>query len=357
MSETDDKRDMIHWAILGTGTIATDMIQILQQVDGCKVVAVGSRSIESASKFATKWNIPNAYDSYEKACQDPQVDVVYVATPSLRHVQDCLLALSNGKHVLCEKSMAPNDTEAQKVLDFAKSKGLFFLHGVWSRFFPTMTKLRELLYTDKVIGDVCSAHASFCQNDGAGSCSAVLETGIYCAQFLQWVLTDPGSTNSTKISVRGASRQNHAINTNLDEHVSALLEFDDGTTTTKRMGTFECSLKHCSNRCAVVYGSKGIIEIMYPFWCPTTLRVTLMDGPGSQNWSNPPTLYEYPVPTDTIKPLDGKFNFINSEGLSYEVNEVNRCIRQGLLESPSFTSDMCLDIMRIITEIDTISKK
>ena len=358
MSDGNDDK-VINWGILGTGTIATDMIQILKQLPNTKVVAVGSRTIESATKFGSKWDIPNKYGSYEDTCKDPQVDVIYVATPSLRHVQDCLLALTNGKHVLCEKSMAPNFSEAKKVLDYAKSKNLFFLHGVWSRFFPTMTKLREVLYNDKLIGDVKSARASFCQNDGAGSCSALLETGIYCAQFLQWVLTDPNSGDSTKITVRGASRQNHHVNQNLDVHVSALLEFEDSTaSSSKRMGTFECSLGHCSDRSAVVYGTKGIITINFPFWCPTSFTVVLMEGRGSQKWSEPKE-YKFPLPTESIKPLNdnGKFNFVNSEGLSYEASEVNRCIRSNLIESPSFTSSMCLDIMKIITEIEEYTTK
>mmetsp|Transcript_68573 Transcript_68573/g.190948 ORF Transcript_68573/g.190948 Transcript_68573/m.190948 type:complete len:134 (+) Transcript_68573:4860-5261(+) len=64
---------------------------------------------------------------------------------------------------------------------------LFFLHGVWSRFFPAMSELRRVIDSGE-IGEVVSAHASFCQNDGAGACSATLETGIYCAQFIQWAM-------------------------------------------------------------------------------------------------------------------------------------------------------------------------
>ena len=348
MSTSNDEQRVIKWAILGTGTIATDMVQILKQLPATHVLAVGSRSQESADRFADKWEIPNRYPSYENACKDPEVDVVYVATPSLRHPEDCKLALSNGKAVLCEKSMAPNADSAREVLDYAKSQNLLFVHGVWSRFFPAMTKIRDLIQSDE-IGEVRSARASFCQNDGAGSCSALLETGIYCSQFLQWVLADPSSTRGP--IVRGACRKNHSVNTHLDEHVSALLEFPGG-----KMGTFECSLAHCSDRSAVVYGTKGVIRVPFPFWCPTTIEVTNMSGLGSQTWSEP-VQHSFALP-DGIMPLNdtGKFNFVNSEGLAYEAAEVNRCIREGLTETPAFTSGQCLDIMRIITEIDTMSK-
>ncbi|MEL7342418.1 MAG: Gfo/Idh/MocA family oxidoreductase, partial [Bacteroidota bacterium] len=177
------------------------MVQVLLQVEGVEVVAVGSRSIDKAQDFARKWNIPRFYDSYEGVAQDDSVSIVYIATPSLRHPEDCRMALENSKAVLCEKTMAPNSVIATQILQTAESKGCFFLHGVWSRFFPAMTKIRELLESGE-IGEIRSARASFCQNDGAGSCSALLETGIYCAQFLQWVLGDP---NGEAPIVRGAA--------------------------------------------------------------------------------------------------------------------------------------------------------
>ena len=105
-SSTDDAtaHRTVRWAILGTGSIATDMTQILRQLPATEVLAVGSRTQASADRFADRWSIPRRYPSYEAACADPDVDVVYVATPSLRHPDDCRLALQNGKAVLCEKS-------------------------------------------------------------------------------------------------------------------------------------------------------------------------------------------------------------------------------------------------------------
>lgn len=100
-----------------------------------------------------------------------------MATPSLCHVEHSLLCLEAGKAVLCEKAMAQSAEEVAAVHAKAAANGLFFLHGVWSRFFPAMAAIRDLI-DQGAIGDVRSAHASFCQNDGAGSCSAVLETGV-----------------------------------------------------------------------------------------------------------------------------------------------------------------------------------
>jgi len=346
----DSPPSVVRWAILGTGSIANDMVQILKQLPDTQVIAIGSRSAESAKRFGEKWGIPRQYPTYEQAASDPDVDVCYIATPSLRHPQDCLLAIRNGKAVLCEKSMAPDDETAKQVLDAARAANLLFVHGVWSRFFPAMQKIREIIVSGE-IGTVRSARVSFCQNDGAGSCSALLETGIYCAQFLQWVLEDPKDCgNGAGPVVKGACHTLHE--SSKDEHVSAIIEFPD-----KKMGSFECSLAHCSDRSATIYGSGGTIEVPFPFWCPTKIKVTKMTGLGSQQWSEP-QMHEFSLPenieslpTENNSEVIPGFNFVNGQGLAYEAAEVNRCFREGLIESPKFSSSQCLEVMRLITEI------
>jgi dihydrodiol dehydrogenase / D-xylose 1-dehydrogenase (NADP) len=246
----------INWAILGTGSIANDMVQILKQLPHTTVLVIGSRTQSSATSFGSKWGIPKCV-SYEEACSDPDVDVVYIATPSMRHPDDCRMALAHGKAILCEKSMAPDHIVAKSIMDAAKDANSLFVHGVWSRFFPTMTKIREIINSGE-IGEVRSARASFCQNDGAGSCSALAETGIYCAQFLQWVLggDDEGGIGPV---VKGATQILHE--SGVDEHVTAIIEFPG-----KKIGTFECSLAHNSERSATVYGTLGVIDVPFPFW-------------------------------------------------------------------------------------------
>ena len=411
MSDPTTDPKVVRWAILGTGCIANDMVQVLKQLPHTQVVAIGSRAIESATAFGNKWDIPRKYGSYEDAVADADVDVCYVATPSLRHPDDCMLALKRGKSVLCEKSMAPNHVVAGEVLDMSITTRSLFVHGVWSRFFPAMKKIRDIIDSGE-IGIVRSARASFCQNDGAGSCSALLETGIYCAQFLQWALTDGGRDDDDIIDidedgpsagpvVRGACMTLHE-GSGKDEHVTAIIEFPG-----RRMGMFECSLAHCSTRSASIHGSEGVIDVPFPFWCvlsciyddgcgrspnlivasrsfscmlllfpssyvyrrlfyprkrcPTTITVTKMTGLGSQRWSKPVT-YDFPLPSDVIalSTRDGDvpgFNFVNSTGLAYEAMEVNRCHREGLLESPLFSTKQCIEILRLISDIGEFAAK
>lgn len=353
---------MVRWGIMGTGAIASDMVQVLLQLPHCRVVAVGSRSQAGADRFGKRWNIPKRHPSYAALAEDDEVDIVYVATPSLRHPEDCKLALNSGKAVLCEKTMAPSAAAAREVFAVAEEKNALFVHAVWSRFFPAMRKLREMIASG-AIGTVRSANVSFCQRDGAGSCSALLETGIYCAQFLQWVLTAQGGGDGPAEAprVRGAARVDSEGGA-VDEHVTALLEFPR-----KRFGRFECSLAHCSERDAVVYGTDGVIKVPYPFWCPTKFSVVRMSGPGSQQWSAP---FECEFPLPSVEPLpvaapaEGEaeghvpgFTFVNSQGLLYEAEEMNRCFREGLKESPHFTTAQCLEILDIIDEIDAKSRE
>ena len=312
------------------------MTKILKSLPGTTVAAVGSRTTERAADFANALGLDTSsctlHGSYEDLAADNSLDVVYVATPSLRHVDDSLACLAAGRAVVCEKSMAPSAVDARRVLDAAAAAKLFFLHAVWSRFFPAMARLREVLRSG-VIGEVKSAHASFCQADGAGACSATLETGIYCAQFLMWVFED------AKPIVRGVVANLHA--SGHDQHVTATLEFPNGG-----VGTFECSLMHASPRTATICGTKGVIHVPFPFWCPTRMVVQTMDGAASQTFG-PEQTYEEPLPDVDA----GTFNFVNSQGLAYEAQEVNRCLREGVLETPAFGAAACLRVMQVIEDV------
>ena len=332
-----DEHGNVRWGIMGTGAIAADMVRVLKTLPGTTVAAVGSRTAERASAFATSveldTEITTLHASYDALVEDSSVDVVYVATPSLRHVADTLTCLKAGRAVVCEKSMAPSAADVKTVLETASAQNLFFLHAVWSRFFPAMVKLRETIRSG-VIGQVKSAHASFCQEDGAGACSATLETGIYCAQFLLWVFEDAAPM------VNGVVSNLHESSGH-DQHVAALLSFPCGG-----IGTLECSLRHTSPRMATICGTRGVITVPFPFWCPTSFTVQPMAGAGSQHFGEA-RVHSEPLP----KAGPGPFNYVNSQGLAYEASEVNRCLREGLLEAPAFNAKACQRVMQVIDDI------
>ncbi|MEP6755939.1 MAG: Gfo/Idh/MocA family oxidoreductase, partial [Chthonomonadales bacterium] len=140
----------LRWGILGAGNIAKKFTLGAQVNADMVVVAVGSRDLSKANAFAKELNIERAHGSYEALVSDPDIDVIYVATPHPHHKECTLLALNHSKPVLCEKPFTMNAGETEELIDAAHGARLFLMEGMWSRFFPAMFKLRELL-AQKVI--------------------------------------------------------------------------------------------------------------------------------------------------------------------------------------------------------------
>ena len=111
------------WGIAATGGIARGFVQDVDMLDDAEVLAVGSRTLARAEEFADEHGIPRRYGSYEELADDPEVDVVYVASPHARHAADTLLFLEAGKHVLCEKPFALNASEAETMIAAARVIG------------------------------------------------------------------------------------------------------------------------------------------------------------------------------------------------------------------------------------------
>jgi predicted dehydrogenase len=138
--------DTIRWGILGTGWIASEFAQGLAELPDAELAAVGSRAAGSANRFADRFQVPRRHASYQALAEDPDVDVIYVATPNPLHREHSLLCLESGKSVLCEKPFALNAGEAQQVIDLGREKGLFVMEAMqtmdairaqWGLSFPT----------------------------------------------------------------------------------------------------------------------------------------------------------------------------------------------------------------------------
>lgn len=142
----------VRWGI-GTGRIAGLFAQGLAVVPEAQLVAVGSRTQEAAEAFGERFDVARRHGSYAALAADPEVDVIYVATPHPLHHDNTLLCLRAGKAVLCEKPFALNATEAREMVAAARARGLFLMEAMWSRFYPAFDHLRELLATD-ALGEV-----------------------------------------------------------------------------------------------------------------------------------------------------------------------------------------------------------
>jgi predicted dehydrogenase len=296
--------DRIRWGIAATGGIAQRFATGLAETDDAETVAVASRTAERAEEFGAEFAIPHRHASYEALAADPDVDVVYVASPHSRHEADTLLFLEAGKHVLCEKPFALNEPQAQRMIDTARERGLFVMEAIWSRFLPAYELLGQLL-ADRVVGEVVSVDADFGIRfpfdplhrlfDLALGGGALLDLGIYPLQLATLVLGPPRDVHA--VAQIGES--------GVDEHVAAVIAHDGGALSTIRAAT-RVTLA-CTAR---ISGTDGVIDLPIFMHCPSSLTVTTVAG-----------VDVHDVP-------------IVGEGLRHQVAEVHRCVRAGELESP-----------------------
>ena len=167
--------------------------------------------MEDAQKFAKDFKIPNVYDDYEKLCQDPKVEAIYIGAIHTEHAKWAQVALKNGKHVLCEKPLCVNAREVSETYEVYKSSGKFLMEAMWTRFVPAHCKVRELIESG-IIGKPKVVQASFGfkmskdadrlwkNNMGGG---AVLDLGVYPITFANMVFGEGGKKFPTKIVATG----------------------------------------------------------------------------------------------------------------------------------------------------------
>lgn len=138
------------WGFLGTGNIARAMASALHHVPGAERFAVASRSQSTAQAFARDFGFARAYGSYDALMADPDIDIVYVATPNGLHKDDILAAIAAGKHVLCEKPMTLSVADSELCFAAAREAGLFLMEAFWTAFFPAMRKAIEIVRSGEI---------------------------------------------------------------------------------------------------------------------------------------------------------------------------------------------------------------
>lgn len=254
----------LRWGILATGHIARAFTRDLIDA-GFAVAAVGSRAPGAAEAFASEFGIPRAHGSYEQLVADPEVDVVYIATPHPLHVENALLAIDAGKHVLIEKPLTLTRADAQRIADRAAERGVVAMEAMWTRFLPHMVHLRALL-TAGAIGEVRTVIADHTQslptdpehrlqNPALGG-GALLDLGIYPVSFAVDVLGLP-----TSIIAHAAMTP-----TGVDRQTAMIFGYDDG-----RQAVLQCALDTAGSNRAVVLGTTGAIELDRVWYTPTVL--------------------------------------------------------------------------------------
>lgn len=314
--------DPIRWGILGTGNIARQFAAGLKLLPTASLVAVGSRTAASAATFANQFGVPRRHESYEALVNDPEVDVIYVATPHSYHKENSLLALAAGKAVLCEKPFAINARETREVIDFARRQKLFLMEAMWTRFFPLMVKLRELLCTG-VLGEVRLLTADFgfrseIEEEGrlfdlAYGGGALLDVGVYPVSLASMVFGPP-----TRIASMA-----HLGCTGVDEESSMILGHAKG-----QMAILCSAIRVNTVQEAILMGSEGRIRIHPPFWRPTSFTIT-RDGRDDETLTFP----------------------LTGNGYQYEAADVMNCLRDQKLESDVMPLEETFSIMKTLDAI------
>lgn len=307
--------DTIRWGIAATGSIAGLFAGGLQQLDDAEIAAVGSRSEARAKEFAAQAGASRAHGSYEDLAADPDVDIVYVASPHTRHEADTLLFLEAGKNVLCEKPFAVNRTQAERMVAAARSRGLFLMEALWSRYLPAWRRVRELVGEGR-LGEVQSieaslgfrrpvdpAHRLFDRALGGG---ATLDLGVYPVAFSSFILGSPDA-----VSAKGRLGE-----TGVDEHVAAVLHHPSGA-----LATIEAAIRAWLPSGARVIGSDGWVRV--PPMIHNAMYLDVGDAGGERERLE--------------LPFEG-------QGLRFQAAEVHRCLRAGLTESPDMPLDETCDI-------------
>lgn len=310
------------WGVVGTGGIAHAFLEGLRAVPSAQVVAVGSRRPDSAEAFGRAWDIPHRHGSYEELAADPDVDVVYVATPHPWHHPVTLSMLEAGKHVLVEKPMAMNALQVSEMVAAARSGDRFLMEAMWTRYLPVHELARTLL-AEGAIGELCSMSADFGINvpydpdhrlfnaDLGGG--ALLDLGIYPLALASQYLGE--------LTVVGATRR-LSPDRMVDTHTTMLVRGENGVT-----ATLECaSLTTLPGR-AVLAGSAGRIEIER-FWAATDL-VLHRDGREPERFHRP----------------------LRANGYEYEAEEVALRLAAGERESPRMPWS---ESLRLATVMDRI---
>lgn len=148
------------WGILAPGKMSAKFARGLKLLENAELSAVGSRDAERARKFAGEYGFSRHYGSYEELAADPEVEIVYIASPHSLHREHTLLCLKNGKNVICEKAFAMNEAEVSEMISEARRRNLFLMEALWPPFQPFYKKANELLMSG-ILGKPVHMHAYF----------------------------------------------------------------------------------------------------------------------------------------------------------------------------------------------------
>ena len=315
------------WGIIGSGWIA-DVVSSDLKLSGFEIGGVYSRNPEKANKLATKYQVDHVYSSLADLLANPKVDVIYIATLNHLHKDMAIAALNAGKNVLCEKPLALNQKEAAEMVSAAKSQKLFFMEAMWSRFLPMYQDILRILNSGQ-IGNVLKILAEFSESpirenkqrlwnlaEGGG---ALLDLGIYPISLTCMIL---GIPKPSEVHANAT-----LADTKVDESTSISFQYENGN-----QALLSASIVTPGPATMSILGSDGRIEIE-KLYTDCNFRVFNRNG-------------------DLIS-THSPIEYSNSamSGRQFQLLEVERCLNEGLLESPKMSWNDSIEIMGVMDQI------
>ncbi|MBQ8236646.1 MAG: Gfo/Idh/MocA family oxidoreductase [Oscillospiraceae bacterium] len=307
--------------VIGAGNIAATVSQTLAKMPEMECWAVSSRNLEKAEAFAAKYGFRKAYGSYEAMLADPEVELVYVATPHSHHREHMMLALKNGKHVLCEKAFTINAAEAEEVAEYAAEHGLYAAEAIWTRYMPSRKMIDDILASG-VIGtpNTLTANLSYpisckeriVRRELAGG--ALLDIGVYGLNFaLMHFGTDIASIGSAV----------QMTDTGVDAMETITIFYNDG-----RMAVLTHSIYARSDRKGIIHGDKGYLVV--------------------ENINNPQSVSVF----DTEDNLVARYEVPEQiSGYEYQFLEARRCIAEGKTQADSMPLAETIYVMDVMDDL------
>jgi len=268
----------VRWGILGTAKIGLEtVIPAMQKGQYCLIEAIASRNLDKAQKAAERLNITKAYGSYEELLSDPAIDAVYIPLPNHMHVPWSIKALQAGKHVLCEKPISLNASEARELLTVAeKFPYLKIMENFMYRHHPQWQLAKQWVEEGK-IGNLQTIQSffSYYNSDSNNIRNKVdigggglMDIGCYCISLSRFIFADE------PFRVCGMMKYDPKLK--IDRLTSGLLQFEQGTS------TFTCATQLVPYQRVKIFGTKGYIEIEIPFNAPLDRACKLWYGDGNK---------------------------------------------------------------------------
>ena len=307
--------------ILGAVSIARQMAYTISKMDNAINYAIASRDYKKSQEFAKEFRVIKAYGSYEEMIKDPEVELVYIATPHSLHYEHAKLCLNNGKHVLCEKAFTINEKQAEELFEIAKEKNLFITEAIWTRYMPMRKTLDDILESD-VIGELHSLTANLGYRinnvprlvDPNLEGGSLLDVGVYTLNFASMVFGN---------NIKDISSTVIKTDTGVDAQNSITLYYENN-----RMAILHSTMMSRTDRRGIIYGSKGYIEVENINNCEG-IKIYSLDGN---------LIDEYKTPKQIT-------------GYEYEVEASIKAIKNGELECIEMPHSETLIIMRLMDKL------